>query len=465
MAHDIFISYAEEDKVVADAVCAALEADKIRCWFPPRDIRSGEKKNEAIKNAIENCRIMILIFSASANRSKKILNELVMAATANKVIIPFKIDNILPSGAMEFYLTSTHWLDAMNPPTELQIENLAKTVDHFLKLELVSGGAGAISSAPTEVRVIDQKAFSNNIKRQKRSLGKTVLTVFVITLLTLGLVYGTLSMLGINLAKPVAEVVIYDGTYLIDSETGTIPLSSLSVGARVIDPTWEWEFRSGSNYSGAGNLSPVTWMVVAHDHYELDQPHVTLLSEELIGLYNYTRRTLLSNMGYSHWGDDDELSSVDSDLRSWLNSTGPYTGEGFYFAFSESFKQIVLDTPVPNRAWEEGDSYISADRVFIPSTTELGDITHEFTYRVGRTYSYFVSDGAYKRVARIVDRTNNYWTRSPLSTSDSYLQTVGKDGDFLNTIALSDSGVRVVINIGSDIMVSELPVDPEEAQE
>jgi len=64
-----------------------------------------------------------------------------------------------------------------------------------------------------------------------------------------------------------------------------------------------------------------------------------------------------------------------------------------------------------------------------------------------------------------VDRTNNYWTRSPLSTSDSYLQTVGKDGDFLNTIALSDSGVRVVINIGSDIMVSELPVDPEEAQE
>jgi len=42
MAHDVFISYSAEDKPIADAVCAALEAEHIRCWIarvtfcPPR---------------------------------------------------------------------------------------------------------------------------------------------------------------------------------------------------------------------------------------------------------------------------------------------------------------------------------------------------------------------------------------------------------------------------------------------
>ncbi|NQT71340.1 MAG: toll/interleukin-1 receptor domain-containing protein [Chloroflexi bacterium] len=37
MAHDVFISYSTNDKTVADAVCATLESQKIRCWIAPRD--------------------------------------------------------------------------------------------------------------------------------------------------------------------------------------------------------------------------------------------------------------------------------------------------------------------------------------------------------------------------------------------------------------------------------------------
>ena len=41
MAHQVFISYAYKDKPVADAVCAVLESEAIRCWIAPRDVLPG----------------------------------------------------------------------------------------------------------------------------------------------------------------------------------------------------------------------------------------------------------------------------------------------------------------------------------------------------------------------------------------------------------------------------------------
>ena len=41
MAHDVFISYSTADKTAADAVCAILEGNGVRCWIAPRDIMRG----------------------------------------------------------------------------------------------------------------------------------------------------------------------------------------------------------------------------------------------------------------------------------------------------------------------------------------------------------------------------------------------------------------------------------------
>ena len=38
MAYDVFVSYSHQDKLTADAVCATLEAQGVRCWIAPRDI-------------------------------------------------------------------------------------------------------------------------------------------------------------------------------------------------------------------------------------------------------------------------------------------------------------------------------------------------------------------------------------------------------------------------------------------
>src|SRR5688572_7918813 len=68
--YDVFISYSSKDKQVADAACAALEARRTRCWIAPRDILPGAEWGSAIVDAIGQSRVMVLVYSANANRSQ-----------------------------------------------------------------------------------------------------------------------------------------------------------------------------------------------------------------------------------------------------------------------------------------------------------------------------------------------------------------------------------------------------------
>ena len=77
--HDVFISYAQEDKPVADAVCARLESRNIRCWIAPRDVLPGEDFPDAIIKAIDSSRVMVLIFSSNSNASPHVVRELTKA--------------------------------------------------------------------------------------------------------------------------------------------------------------------------------------------------------------------------------------------------------------------------------------------------------------------------------------------------------------------------------------------------
>jgi hypothetical protein len=132
MAHDVFISYSHKDKAIADAICSNLETAGVRCWIAPRDIAPGLDWPAAISNAIAASRMMVLVFSTSSNSSNDVSRELILAANNNLIIIPFKIDNIAPEPGKQYYLARTHWLDAMNPPTQAQIDKLVGYVKSFM---------------------------------------------------------------------------------------------------------------------------------------------------------------------------------------------------------------------------------------------------------------------------------------------------------------------------------------------
>jgi hypothetical protein len=129
---DVFISHASQDKTVANAVCARLEAEGIRCWIAPRDIVAGTSYGEAIIDAIHAAKVMVLVFSKNANASVQIPKEIERAVSNGVAILPFRIEDVAPGKSLDYFIGSVHWLDAMTPPMEKHLDKLAETVHTLL---------------------------------------------------------------------------------------------------------------------------------------------------------------------------------------------------------------------------------------------------------------------------------------------------------------------------------------------
>ena len=124
MAHDVFVSYSVKDKTTADAICASLEANGIRVWIAPRDVMPGSDWGESIIDAIHESKVMILVFSANSNASPQIKREIERAVNKGVTVVPFRIDDVLPSKTLEYFISTQHWLDAFTPPLEKHLDNL-----------------------------------------------------------------------------------------------------------------------------------------------------------------------------------------------------------------------------------------------------------------------------------------------------------------------------------------------------
>jgi hypothetical protein len=149
VAFDVFISYSSDDKPIADAACAALESANIRCWIASRDISPGRDYGESIIDAIEGAKIFVLILSGSANASPQISREVERAVSKGLVIVPVRIEDVVPSRNLEYFISSPHWLDAFPPPRERYFAKLIESVHALLDTERSSAPDNATASVPT----------------------------------------------------------------------------------------------------------------------------------------------------------------------------------------------------------------------------------------------------------------------------------------------------------------------------
>jgi TolB-like protein/Tfp pilus assembly protein PilF len=114
----VFISYASEDVAVADKVCSALEAAGFPCWIAPRDVRAGEPYAAAIVEAINACRLMVLVLTKSAIHSRHVFREIERASSKDHRVLSIRMDATELPPELEYFLSADQWLDASGGPVE-----------------------------------------------------------------------------------------------------------------------------------------------------------------------------------------------------------------------------------------------------------------------------------------------------------------------------------------------------------
>jgi formylglycine-generating enzyme required for sulfatase activity len=143
--HQVFISYASEnidsitsDRQVADQICSALESQGIRCWIAHRNILPGNEWLNAIIDAVDQSKIIVLVFSAITEQSQWVKDEITLALNRKIKIIPFRLENVSPQQSLRILDVRCQWMDAFSPPLKKHIENLVKIVSRHLGKELAA---------------------------------------------------------------------------------------------------------------------------------------------------------------------------------------------------------------------------------------------------------------------------------------------------------------------------------------
>ena len=148
-ARSVFISHSTSDKAKADAVCAALEQAGVSCWIAPRDILPGANWATSILRAIGESRLMVLLLSERANDSPHIRREVERAVSRNVPIAPVRVQDVMPRDDMEYFLSASHWVDAITEPFEMHLPHLVEDIRALLKAQAAPepGGPQTLGTA------------------------------------------------------------------------------------------------------------------------------------------------------------------------------------------------------------------------------------------------------------------------------------------------------------------------------
>lgn len=94
---------------------------------------------------------MVLIFSEKANSSRHIHREVQTAFEQDLTVIPFRVENTQPTGTMEYYLGSVHWLDALTAPVESHMLGVVERVKALLPVATVEPIVESVPPIPQPV--------------------------------------------------------------------------------------------------------------------------------------------------------------------------------------------------------------------------------------------------------------------------------------------------------------------------
>jgi len=176
----VFISYASQDAAVAERLCAALEAAGLPCWIAPRDVRAGESYAAAIVQAINSCRMLVLLLSQGAIESPHVLREVERACSKRRPVLSVRMNVAKLPPDLEYFLSANQWLDVSGRPIEQIVPAVVESVrDHAggISGQVFGARSPAALSAPVPVLSPARRKFPFRWRKRAMTIALAVAAV------------------------------------------------------------------------------------------------------------------------------------------------------------------------------------------------------------------------------------------------------------------------------------------------
>jgi hypothetical protein len=147
----VFVSHASQDAAVANAVIENLEQHGIKCWIAAREVTPGSQYAGEIEGAINDTKVLVLVFSEHAVASPNVGREVERAASKRRRIIVLRTDAVALTRSFEYFLSDSQWIDVAALGMPAALTKLAQAVGQRLApSSWVSPGLGTDVRDPTD---------------------------------------------------------------------------------------------------------------------------------------------------------------------------------------------------------------------------------------------------------------------------------------------------------------------------
>ncbi len=146
---DVFVSYASDDRDVANAVLAYLERHAIKCWIAPRDVTPGALYADEIIRSINTSKVLLLVLSENAAASPHVGKEIERASSKRRSIIALRTDAAPLTTALEYFLSESQWVDLRADGREVAFARLLSAIRHKLSPDATTQGADRGFATPS----------------------------------------------------------------------------------------------------------------------------------------------------------------------------------------------------------------------------------------------------------------------------------------------------------------------------
>ncbi len=159
ISRPVFVSYASADAAATTSLVSSLEAVGLVCWLAPRDVTPGASYAAEIVRGIDGSRVTVLVLSANAVASPHVLREIERCTSKRHPIVSVRIDQASLTPDFEYFLNSSHWLDASGGVTPTVVEALATAVRSMIGAN--ESTPGPAQEGPARPRVDEDRARSS----------------------------------------------------------------------------------------------------------------------------------------------------------------------------------------------------------------------------------------------------------------------------------------------------------------